>query len=184
MHTLSEQLEEERKKRLALEDVKKELLEHLERKIDVEGGEASGILSELFESKKQAEERLEDTKRKLKAEAKGKGDLEEQYRKLQLRLDKTKRDLETETKNGLAMRKKLEDELKEWKSQLEKEIEKSMKKLEEEDHARKELEALNIQYQHELAENKRQFKLLQTEYRAKVEVEQEEKRTLLDANRR
>jgi hypothetical protein len=183
VRVLQEKLEDEQRKRLLLEEAKRELLDILEKKVDDEGGEG-GILSELFEAKKQAEEKLDDSKKKLKNEQKARSDMEDQYRKLQLRLEKTKRDLDTETKSGLSMRKKLEDELRDWKSQLEHELEKSMKRLEEEDQARKELENVNVNLQHEIAESKRQIKLLQTEFKAKTEVEQEEKRTLLEANRR
>ena len=79
MKSLQEQLNEETKKRISLEESKKELLELVDRKFDSEEG-STGLLSELFEAKKSAEEKLEDTKKKLKQEAKIKSDTEEQVK--------------------------------------------------------------------------------------------------------
>ena len=103
---------------------------------------------------------------------------------MQLRLEKSKRDLEVETKQGLAMRKKLEEELKDWKFQLERELEKAMKRLEEEDQVKQQLEAMNLTLTHEANEAKRQLKMMQSEYKAKLDVEMEDKRSLVEVNRK
>lgn len=87
-------------------------------------------------------------------------------------------------KAASAMRKKLEDELREWKIQLERELDEALKRLQEEDIARKELEEENGRIQQELIESKRQLKLISTDYKTKLQVESDEKRQLTDAVRR
>lgn len=99
-------------------------------------------------------------------------------------MEKAKRDLESEMKMSVQTKRKLEEELSQWKSQWERELEQSMKRLEEENLAKIELEDTCSQLSQEVSDLKRQLKLLQSEYKTKFANESEEKRNLTENYRK
>ncbi len=107
------------------EEAKMELLVLLDKKY--ENGEQ--IISELFETKREAQDRLEETKRKVlpfcyvfyccynlfsqfRGESKVRMELEEQTRWLQIELEKSRRTIEAEVRARNALKVKLENEMK------------------------------------------------------------------------
>jgi hypothetical protein len=69
---------------------------------------------------------------------------EDSLRAMQLKYDKICRQFEAETRNAEATKAKMEGDLKAWKFQLEAQLEETLKKLEEEDVIKTELEESNL----------------------------------------
>lgn len=74
------------RKRKFLEETKAELLERIDQ-LSGEDGDAGNIISELFQAKRDAEEKLEDVKKKLKIETKNVSAFEESNRKYQVNFE-------------------------------------------------------------------------------------------------